>query len=239
VTQHTHDLTAPADPGLRRSRTEKLAAARLYLCTDARLEQDDLEEFLHAAYSGGADIVQLRDKALDTDAEIEALQVLARVAAQHEKLFAVNDRADVAALVGADVFHTGQHDLSPAQARSLLGPDVLIGRSTHDLGQARTALEDPDVDYFCTGPVWETPTKPGRTATGLRFLREVADLSAGAPAAVTKPWFAIGGIDGTRLPAVLGAGATRAVVVRALTTSADPHDTADRLRRGLDAPGGQ
>jgi len=235
VTQHTRAFAPSADPALRRARTEKLAAARLYVCTDARTRQGDLEEFLHAAYTGGVDIVQLRDKSLDADAEIAALRVLAGVAAAHGKLFAVNDRADVAALVGADVFHVGQHDLSPAQARALLGPDVIIGRSTHDLDQARTALEDPEVDYFCTGPVWETPTKPGRPATGLDFVRATAALVAERPVAASTPWFAIGGIDAGRVPEVLGSGATRLVVVRAVTEAADPRAAAGELRGMLPA----
>jgi thiamine-phosphate pyrophosphorylase len=235
VTQHTRAFAPSADPALRRARTEQLAAARLYVCTDARTRQGDLEEFLHAAYAGGADIVQLRDKTLDADAEIAALRVLAGVAAAHGKLFAVNDRADVAALVGADVFHVGQHDLSPAQARALLGPDVIIGRSTHDLDQARTALEDPEVDYFCTGPVWETPTKPGRPATGLEFVRAAAALVAERPVAASTPWFAIGGIDAGRVPEVLAAGATRVVVVRAVTEADDPRAAAEELRGMLPA----
>lgn len=242
MTQHTEtprSVTTPGAPdgapvsALRRERAARLAAARLYVCTGARTERGDLEEFLHAVCAGGADVVQLRDKSLEVDAELEALAVLARVAAEHGTLFAVNDRADVAALVGADVFHGGQHDLSPAQARALLGPDVLIGRSTHSTAQARAALEDPEVDYFCTGPLWETPTKPGRAATGLGLVEEAAALTAGRAGAV--PWFAIGGIDADRLPAVLAAGARRAVVVRAVTEAADPEAAARRLRELLPA----
>jgi thiamine-phosphate pyrophosphorylase len=234
----THPIPAfavPADRAPHYGRAEKLADARLYLCTDARSRQGDLEEFLHAAYAGGVDIIQLRDKALDTDAEIAALHLLAGVAREHGKLFAVNDRADIASLVNADVFHIGQRDLSPAQARSLLGTEVLIGRSTHDLDQARTAAADPEVDYFCTGPLWETPTKPGRAATGLGLVREVARLRTGSPAAAGIPWFAIGGIDAGRLPDVLEAGANRVVVVRAITEAADPHAAAKKLRELLPA----
>jgi thiamine-phosphate pyrophosphorylase len=241
VTQHTRDASAPAsaESPLRETRTAKLLAARLYVCTDARRDRGDLEEFLHAAYSGGATIVQLRDKSIDADEEIAALRLLGRVAAEYDALFAVNDRADIAALVGADVFHVGQHDLTPAQARQLLGPDVLIGRSTHDLGQARTALEDPDVDYFCTGPVWATPTKPGRPATGPEFVRAVAALTEARldadPEVLPVPWFAIGGIDEQRLPQVLDAGARGVVVVRAVTEAPDPRVAAGQLRSLLPA----
>lgn len=239
MTQHTQDTAAPAASELRMTRTDRLFAARLYVCTDARRAQGDLEEFLHAVCAGGTDIVQLRDRSIDTDEEIAALRLLGRVAAEYDTLVAVNDRADLAALVGADVFHAGQHDLTPAQARQLLGPDVLIGRSTHDLGQARAALADPDVDYFCTGPVWETPTKPGRSATGLDFVREVAALTEARldadQAAAPVPWFAIGGIDEQRLPEVLAAGARGAVVVRAVTEAPDPRLAAGQLRSLLPA----
>lgn len=234
----THPIpafAASASHDLRRSRADRLADARLYLCTDARRRQGDLQEFLHDAYAGGADIIQLRDKSLDTAAEIAALHLLAGVAAEHGKLFAVNDRADIAALVNADILHLGQRDLSTAQARSLLGAEVLIGRSTHNLDQARTAAEDPEVDYFCTGPLWETTTKPGRPATGLDIVRRVAEPRAGTPAAAGTPWFAIGGIDADRLPEVLEAGASRVVVVRAIAEAADPRAAARRLRGLLSA----
>ncbi|MFE7698126.1 thiamine phosphate synthase [Microbacterium keratanolyticum] len=203
--------------------------ARLYVCTTARTETGDLESFLDAAYAGGVDIIQLRDKGLEARAEIEALQVLARVARRHGKLFAVNDRADVAALVGADVFHVGQGDLTTTQARTLLGPDVIIGRSTHSAAQAAEADADADLDYFCTGPVWETPTKPGRAAVGLDPLQAVADSKT------AKPWFAIGGIAaGPRLSEVIDAGASRVVVVRAVTEADDPTAAAQALRTQLD-----
>ena len=221
--------TAPAGGLTRAQRLARLTAARLYVCTDARSEAGDLTGFLEEAFAGGVDIIQLRDKAIDTDVELEALAVLGRVAREREALFAVNDRADLAALVGADVFHIGQHDMSPAQARSLLGPDVLIGRSTHTLEQAREALADPEVDYFCVGPVWETPTKPGRPAVGLDALTRAAALKG----IEGTPWFAIGGIDRERLPSVLDAGAERVVVVRAVTQAPDPRAAARALRTAL------
>jgi thiamine-phosphate pyrophosphorylase len=205
----------------------RLADARLYLCTDAREERGDLEDFLHAALAGGVDVVQLRDKTLDVARELELQQTVARVAAEHGALWAVNDRADVAGLTGAPVVHMGQGDLPVAAVRSLLGARPGLGRSTHSAEQAATAERDPDVDYFCVGPLWATPTKPGRAAVGLDLLREVA---ATAP---TTPWFAIGGIDAERLDAVLDAGATRVVVVRAVTEAADPERAARALRDRL------
>lgn len=214
----------PSDSDHRRRR---LAHARLYLCTDARRDRGDLEEFLHAAFSGGVDIVQLRDKTLDIGDELEFQALVSRVAAQYEVLVAVNDRADVAQLVGADVFHTGQSDLPVAAARELLGGDVLIGRSTHSVAQAAEAEADGDVDYFCVGPVWPTPTKPGRPAVGTKTVRAVAELEP------STPWFAIGGIDEHTIDTVVGAGARRIVVVRAITGAQDPYMAACRFTARL------
>jgi len=206
---------------------DRLAAARLYLCTDAREDRGDLESFLHAALAGGVDVVQLRDKSLDVARELELQELVARVAAEHGALWAVNDRADVAALAGAPVVHMGQRDLPVPAVRTLLGPDPVLGRSTHSAEQAAVAEADPEVDYFCVGPLWATPTKPGRAPVGLDLLREVA---ATRPA---TPWFAIGGVDAGRLDAVLDAGATRVVVVRALTQAPDPQRAARDLRERL------
>ncbi len=201
----------------------RLADARLYLCTDAREESGDLEPFLHAVLAGGVDVVQLRDKTLDVARELELQRLVARVAADHGALWAVNDRADVAALAGAPVVHMGQGDLPTGAVRSLLGPAPVLGRSTQSAAQAAAAEADHGVDYFCVGPLWATPTKPDRSAVGLDPLAEVA---AGAPA---QPWFAIGGIDARRLDAVLDAGARRIVVVRAITQAPDPGKAAMEL----------
>ncbi|WP_402461659.1 thiamine phosphate synthase [Isoptericola aurantiacus] len=206
----------------------RLADARLYLCTDARQDRGDLESFLHAALAGGVDVVQLRDKTLDVARELELQRLVARVAAEHGALWAVNDRADVASLTGAPAVHMGQGDLPVPAVRSLLGPGPALGRSTHTAAQAAAAEADDDVDYFCVGPLWATPTKPGRAAVGLDLLREVAGT------APTTPWFAIGGIDAERLDAVLAAGARRVVVVRAITEAADPQRAARELRERLD-----
>jgi len=205
----------------------RLADARLYLCTDAREDRGDLEDFLHAALAGGVDVVQLRDKTLDVARELEFQALVARVAAEHDALWCVNDRADVAGLTSAPVVHMGQRDLPVPAVRTLLGPEPVLGRSTHSAAQAAEAEADPDVDYFCVGPLWATPTKPGRAAVGLDLLREVA---ATRP---TTPWFAIGGVDAERLDAVLDAGATRVVVVRAITQAPDPERAARDLRERL------
>ncbi|WP_018658559.1 thiamine phosphate synthase [Actinomadura flavalba] len=205
----------------------RLARARLYLCTDAREARGDLPAFLDAALAGGVDVVQLRQKGLEARQEIAYLETFRAACDRHGALLAVNDRADVAHAVGADVLHLGQDDLPVPAARAIVGPDVLIGRSTHDPGQAAAAAAEPGVDYFCAGPVWPTPTKPGRAAPGPGLLRAVA----GTPQ--TRPWFAIGGIDAANLPDVLATGARRVVVVRAITEAADPRAAAAALAAAL------
>ncbi|MFE3069724.1 thiamine phosphate synthase [Streptomyces sp. NPDC059247] len=202
---------------------EQLADARLYLCTDARKRQGDLPAFLDAVLSSGVDIVQLRDKGMEAAEELEHLAVLADAVRRHGKLLAVNDRADVAHAVGSDVLHLGQGDLPVPAARAILGDRVLIGRSCHAEDEVAAAVAEPGVDYFCTGPCWPTPTKPGRYAPGLGLVRYAAEL------AQDRPWFAIGGIDATNLDEVLDAGARRIVVVRAITEADDPGAAAAAL----------
>ncbi|MFD8089772.1 thiamine phosphate synthase [Streptomyces malaysiensis] len=205
---------------------EQLADARLYLCTDARKRQGDLPEFLDAVLGAGVDIVQLRDKEMEAAEELEHLRVFADACRRHGKLLAVNDRADVAHAIGSDVFHLGQGDLPVPAARAILGEDVLIGRSTHAEAEVDAAAVQPGVDYFCTGPCWPTPTKPGRPAPGLPLVRYAAALGT------DRPWFAIGGIDASNLDQVLEAGARRIVVVRAITAADDPAAaTADLAKR--------
>jgi thiamine-phosphate pyrophosphorylase len=213
---------------------QRLAGARLYLCTDARRDTDDLAEFVDAALAGGVDIVQLRDKqaglpGLEAREELAALETIAKACARHGALFAVNDRADIAVAAGADILHLGQDDLPVEIARRIVGDDMLIGRSTHSVEQAEAAAVEPGVDYFCTGPCWPTPTKPGRPAPGLDLVRAVAERQ------MDRPWFAIGGIDADRLPQVFAAGASRVVVVRAITDAADPREAAEELSDTLRA----
>ncbi len=207
----------------------RLADARLYLCTGSRRSRGDLAQFLDAVLGAGVDIVQLREKGLEAREELGLLEVFADACRRHGRLLAVNDRADVALAAGADVLHLGQDDLPVPVARRILGPHPLIGRSSHNPAQADAAAHEPGADYFCVGPVWATPTKPGRPATGLGLLAHVAHRQ---PA---RPWFAIGGITPGRLGDVLAAGATRVVVVRAITEADDPAAAAraftQRLRR--------
>jgi thiamine-phosphate pyrophosphorylase len=211
-----------------------LADARLYLCTDSRREQGDLEQFLDAVLGAGVDIVQLREKGLEARDELRLLETFAAAARRHGKLFAVNDRADVALAAKAPMLHLGQDDLPVDLARRIVGDGPLIGRSTHDPDQATAADREPGVDYFCAGPTWTTPTKPGRPAAGLALIEHAAHVA-------TRPWFAIGGIESAeRLDDVLAKGATRVVVVRAITEAEDPaaatRAIAQRLRQVANPP---
>ena len=204
-------------------RRERLAASRLCVCTPIR---PDLAEFADAVLGAGVDLIQLRDKQAEAGPLLEASAVLRETASRHGALFAVNDRADIALAAKADVLHLGQDDLPMAWARRILGDDVLLGHSTHDPGQAARAAAEP-WDYLVAGPVWATATKPGRPATGTALLEAVAALDP------PQPWFAIGGIDLDNLDQVTAAGATRVVVVRAITTAPDPAFAARTLRERL------
>ncbi|GAB1817355.1 thiamine phosphate synthase [Herbidospora sp. RD11066] len=215
------------DPSRRR-----LANSRLYLCTDGRRERGDLVEFLDAALSGGVDIVQLREKGLEAREELALLEVFRAACDRHGALLSVNDRADIAyaataAGFGPDVLHLGQDDLPVPIARALLGEEIVIGRSTHAFDEATVAASEPGVDYYCCGPTWPTPTKPGRPAPGLPLLAHASGLGA------ARPWFAIGGIDLGNLDEVLAQGATRVVVVRAITEAEDPKAAAQELSNRL------
>ncbi|MCE7083147.1 thiamine phosphate synthase [Streptomyces sp. ST2-7A] len=220
-----------------------LGNARLYLCTDARAERGDLPDFLDAVLAGGVDIVQLRDKSLEAREELEVLEVFADACRRHGRLLAVNDRADIARAAGADVLHLGQGDLPVPFARRIVGPRAVIGRSTHAPGEVDAALADPETGYFCVGPCWPTPTKPGRPAPGLPLVRYAArraaeEASPGGQDPDGVPWFAIGGIDADTIDQVLDAGARRVVVVRALTGAEDPGAAAADLAARLREAGG-
>jgi thiamine-phosphate pyrophosphorylase len=207
----------------------RLADARLYLCTDARRGRGDLVPFLDAVLGAGVDIVQLREKGLEAGEELRLLEVFAGACQRHGRLLAVNDRADVALAAGADVLHLGQDDLPVPVARAILGTGPVIGLSSHSPAQADAAAGESGVDYFCAGPVWATPTKQGRPGTGLSLLSHVARSGS------ARPWFAIGGISLARLDEVLEAGATRVVVVRAITEADDPAAAAASFTRRLRA----
>ncbi len=203
-------------------RRARLADGRLYLCTP------------RVFCPAGVDLVQLRRKGLEWRQEVEQLADLGALARAAGALLSANDRADVAAFADVDVLHVGQDDLPPKLARQLLGPDVLIGLSTHDERQLDAAAEDSDVDYFCVGPVWATPTKQGRPGVGLDLLRRAVEVAPPfAPHA--KPWFVTGGVAPETLDQVLDTGARRVVVVRALTEADDPDQVAGALAERLRA----
>jgi thiamine-phosphate pyrophosphorylase len=202
---------------------ERLRTARLYLVCDARPL-----DWLRAALRGGVDLIQLRDRSLDDAQVIEAAVAFRTAADEAGALFMLNDRPDLVAACRADGVHVGQDDATPAEARAAIGPDRIVGRSTHAPDQADAAQADPDVDYLAVGPVHETPTKPGRPAAGLDYVSYAART-------VTKPWFAIGGLDAGNLDAVLERGAQRIVVVRAIAAAADPEAAARALEERLGA----
>jgi thiamine-phosphate pyrophosphorylase len=198
---------------------ERLANARLYLVCPARPRA-----WLEAAVAGGVDLIQLRDKDLDDDGIVAAAAEFRDTGA----LFILNDRPDLVDACEADGVHVGQDDATPAQARAAVGPDRIVGRSTHAPAQALAAQADPDVDYLAVGPVHATPTKPGRPAAGLSYVEYAART-------VRKPWFAIGGLDAGNVDEVLARGAERIVVVRAIAAADDPEAAARALVERLGA----
>jgi thiamine-phosphate pyrophosphorylase len=217
-----------ADRPLQAERRARLELARLYLCTPIR---PDLAEFADAVLGAGVDVIQLRDKEAEAVPLLEAAAVLRETADCHGALLAVNDRADIALAAGADILHLGQGDLPMDWARRIAGPDVLLGRSAHGLEQVKCAIAE-GWDYFAVGPVYPTATKPDRQAVGTSLLQAVAAL------APPVPWFAIGGIDDTSLTEVTSSGATRIVVVRAITDARNPAAAAANLARHLGTPDG-
>lgn len=206
---------------------DQLRDLRLYFVCDARRERGDLPILLEAALRGGVDIVQLRDKDADEGELRKAAGDFRRAASRHGVPFIVNDDPELAVELDADGVHVGQDDVSVARARQIVGPDRIIGLSTHDADQLADAQEGPErPDYLSVGPVWETPTKAGRPAAGLDYVRHAA--SAGE-----LPWFAIGSINASSIESVISAGATRFVVVRALRDAGDPESAAAELRERI------
>jgi thiamine-phosphate pyrophosphorylase len=206
----------------RTERAQRLSEAHLYFVTDAAAG----ESVVRAALEGGVDMLQLRDPALSDDELLTAATTFRSLCDQHDALLWLNDRPDLALRAGADGVHLGQDDMPVAQARSVVGEDLLIGLSTHAPDQLEAALA-AGADQLSVGPVWETPTKPGRPATGLGYVRHAAGRKP------PVPWFAIGGIDAGNVGQVVEAGAGRAVVVRAVRDAPDPRTAAAELRAAL------
>lgn len=201
----------------------RLAERRLYLCTPDR---PDLERFLAAAIRGGIDIVQLRDKHLEARPLLDRARRALRVCRDLGVPFILNDRPDLALEVGADGVHVGQDDAPPALCRRILGPEAIVGLSTHAPGELDAAQAEP-VDYLSAGPVTPTPTKPGRPGTGLAYLTYAATHTR-------LPFFVTGGVRPEVIPAMVQAGARRFVVVRYVCEADDPEAAARALRRAID-----
>jgi thiamine-phosphate pyrophosphorylase len=210
-------------------RRERLRTARLYFVCEAMPRGEEPEALLRAALGGGVDIVQLREKELGRDEVERSAQTFRRLCDTYSALFIVNDDPYLAQSCDADGVHVGQDDVSAAEAREILGPEAIVGLSTHSEEQLAASAGQP-VDYVSVGPIWETPTKAGRPGVGLGLVEQAA---ANAP----HPFFAIGGIDAQNAGDVVAAGARRLGVVRAIRDADDPTAVAEALRGALAAAG--
>ena len=207
-------------------RRQRLHWARLYFVCDARPGGQEPDGLLNAAMSGGVGMIELRDRDIPPNVIDRSGQTFRRVANTYSALFIVNDDPHLALELSADGVHVGQDDMDPAEARRILGPDAIIGLSTHSREQIAAAASTP-VDYISVGPIWETPTKEGRPATGLELIKTAAEIA-------TVPWFAIGGIDAANVGEVTAAGAERICVVRAIRDADDPRGAAKVLYDAVD-----
>ncbi len=199
-------------------RYQKLQQARTYLVTSA---VPNLLGVVKSALEGGIAIVQYREKTADDETRLQIARQMKALCQRHGALFIVNDRVDIAAAVDADGVHLGQQDLPMTEARQILGPEKLVGRSTTNPQELKRAL-DEGADYIGVGPVHATPTKPGKAASGNDYVRYAAQHA-------TMPWFTIGGLNAENLEPTLAAGATRVAVVRALMEAEDPSAIARSL----------
>lgn len=207
--------------------TSERDVGSLYLVATPRsgMAEGEFLERVHAALEGGVDVLQLRCKEWDALPYLRLAERVARLARDAGVPFLVNDRPDVALAAGADGVHLGQQDLPVAWARQI-APSLMIGRSSHEPSHAEQAIVE-EASYFAVGPVWNTPTKPGRSAAGLSYVQDVAARG------VTVPWFAIGGINLDNVHEVLEAGATRIAVVRAILDARDPAEAARAFAEAL------
>jgi thiamine-phosphate pyrophosphorylase len=183
-----------------------------------------LAELVPELVSAGVDLIQVREKEMEAGDVLRVAEPIAAACADAGVPFIVNDRPDIALAVGADGVHLGQNDLPLSIARRIVGRNAIVGLSTHSTDDI--AAVPSGVDYVAVGPLFDTPTKPGRPAVGLDLVRHAAG-------AVSLPWFAIGGINASNIESVLEAGAGRVVVVRALTEAKDPVEEAGQLSRKL------
>lgn len=205
-------------------RHARLRAGRLYLVSGARPGGRPLADVLGPALRGGVDLFQLREKDAGDDTVLAAAREARALCDEAGALFILNDRPDLVEAAGADGVHVGQDDMPVARARAIVGAQRIVGHSTHAPSHLAAAA---GADYVAVGPVHETPTKPGRPATGAAYVRHAAAHDPGVP------WFAIGGIDEHTVGEVVAAGARRIVVVRAIAEAADPEQAARTLRAAL------
>lgn len=200
----------------KKIKTNRLNEAKLYLVTD-RSNYSNQDEFLDKvalALKGGVQIIQLREKTAPAKEIVDLARKIKQLCSLYNAIFIINDRVDIAQIVGVDGVHLGQDDIDIHSARHILGDDVIIGLSTHCPEQAKKAIED-GADYIGVGPVFTTPTKPGRQAVGLEYVKWAKDN-------IDIPWFAIGGINLDNVDEVLNAGASRIAVVRAIINDNNP-----------------
>ncbi len=209
-----------------RLRRAQLRRARLYLITDDQLSLDQLPGLVTRAVAGGADLVQLRRKHEDPAELTEVARLCREAAHAGNALFLVNDYLQLALEADADGVHLGQEDLPVEEARQIVGEDRIIGLSTHSRQQLERALPT-SVDYVSAGPVFSTPTKPGRPAVGLDYVSHAAARS-------TVPVVAIGGLDPQSARTAVEAGADIVAVVRDICASKAPESAAASLRRSVD-----
>jgi thiamine-phosphate pyrophosphorylase len=200
-----------------------LSGRRLYLCTPDR---PDLADFVVACVQGGVDVVQLRDKTLEARPLLARARMVADVCRAHGVPFVLNDRPDLALEVGADGVHVGQEDAPVSLARRILGPEAIVGLSTHGPQDLADAMAQ-DVTYLSAGPVEPTPTKPGRAGTGLEYASSASERAH-------VPVFVTGGVTPEKVPALVAAGVRHFVVVRHLTQAQDPGQAAYDLRQAID-----
>ena len=207
-------------------RRQRLSWARLYFVSEARPHSQEPEPLLNAAMSAGAGMIELRDREQPKSVIQRSGATFRRLANTYSALFIVNDDPYLAMDLEADGVHVGQEDIDPAEARRIMGPDAIIGLSTHSREQIEAAASQP-VDYISVGPIWETPTKKGRRATGLGLIETAAQIAQ-------VLWFAIGGIEPGNVDQVVAAGAERVCVVRAIRDAPDPRAAGTTLFDAVD-----
>ena len=206
----------------RKSIKSDLQDALLYVLIDGSVSEQQFEKKMTELINTEVDIFQLRDRSLSDRALLRRAKIGVAIARDAEKLFIVNDRADIALAADADGVHVGQDELPVSDARKILGPNRLIGVSTHHLDEAKQAAED-GADYIGCGPVFPSQTKQFDQFVGVDLLQQVA-------AKIKLPAFAIGGIDLTTLPKVIQSGFTRVAVANVIQASEDPRRTATEMK---------